>query len=84
MDLTSSQIETIGGTSYIDLPSNHKSVISPQNQGDNYCALCSIVIKLVPLTTNLSVISSHVKLSNESSSGDIDLTKKYKVKIFKE
>ena len=51
------------GKSYIDLPYNQRSSIKPQNRNVDYCAICSIPTKLVPVTTNVSVHRSYANFS---------------------
>ena len=48
MDVTASKLGIIGGTSYVELTINHRSIINLKDIKDNYCTIWCIVARLNP------------------------------------
>ena len=61
IDIIFSQTEKKVRTKYIDLSHNHESVVYPPNHNEKCCAIWSIVVKIFPVPTKVSLYSSYVK-----------------------
>ena len=61
MDVKFSKLDIIDGTSYVELPIDHRSIINVKNAKDIFCAIWCMLALLYPPKANVSLTSSYVQ-----------------------
>ena len=80
MDVTQSKLGILGGTSYVELPINHRSAMNVRDTKNNYCSIWCNSNRLHPAKANVSLKRSYVKQFSTININGKNWTMDYKSK----